>query len=315
MKYLTSSKSIKEELHKLFSNKGKKLAIVAFVGSKPTTLLPDGINNLHVICWPLAGGTHPDGIRQLISAGIKVSFCDDMHIKLFYREGAGVIIGSANLSTNALNGGQHEFCVFIDDEKFAIGTVLSQISPIYPVSEDNLSKLDLEHNIYTRKNPAANTSTTSKCPTFQEATRSAFPKKWKIATFSEDLPEEDVIELQDGLIATFGAPDWTNYHGIEEEHFKPGDFILQVEVSEKSGKAINKPRWLFVDHIAKITSTSVVVELTSTPKSTRPFEVNNEFSKAFKLAFNSGECPTMTDSNGFVTNDFASLIYSKLETH
>jgi hypothetical protein len=313
MKYLTSSRSIKTEINSLFSKEGNKMAIVAFVGKNPTALLPKGIKDLHVICWPLAGGTHPDGIRQLITAGIKVSFCNDMHIKLFYCKDGGAIIGSANLSASALNGGQHELCVLVDGKNFDIDGVLSQISPTHPVTEDSLAKLDTEHNIYIRRNPSADNSNAEKRTAFHEAMRSDFPKKWKLATFSGDLPEKEIGEMQEDLNGNFGTPDWNNYHGIEEEHFKPGDFILQVEVSEDSGKAINKPGWLYIDHIAKTSSTAVAVELTSTPKSIQPFATNNDFTKAFKLAFNSDNRPPLTYSNGFVTNEFINLIRSKYQ--
>lgn len=58
-----------------------RYAIVAFIGRQPLRLLSDP-KGLQVYCWPLAGGTHPEGIDALIIAGAKVFFVQHLHAKV-----------------------------------------------------------------------------------------------------------------------------------------------------------------------------------------------------------------------------------------
>lgn len=316
MEYLKDSRSIHVSIHKLFSTDHAKWAVVAFVGANPMALLPKNIKNLHVICWPEAGGTHPDGIRQLIEAGIKVSFCENMHIKLFYCEGLGVIVGSANLSARALlSKQQHEFAVFVDDPKFDIQSVLKNLGSIVPVNAESLAKLDIEHNVYSSKNPSADLPPSNKTTTFQEAMSVKFPKKWKLVTFISDLSEEKIHELEEDIKENYGSPIWKNYNEVDEGRFTEGDFVLQVKVKEKDGKTTrSKPEWLYVDYVARVSSTPVIVELRKTSKTNQPFAIDKAFERAFKSAFNAENDFCITDSDGYVTEDFIKSILAMLSS-
>jgi hypothetical protein len=264
----------------------------------PTQLLPEQLKNLHLICWPQAGGTDPNGIRMLLDQGVEVSFCDNLHSKVYYCEGKGVIIGSANLSTNAMFGTQHEFGVYIEDANFDIQGLLRNLGTISPVTAKSLAKLDREHNVHNRRNPRAPTNQSGKSQTFQDAMSTSIRKRLKIVTYSHDLSAADLIDLESGLRDTFGSYRWSNYNGIEESHFREGDFVLQVEVGDEDGRATNdKPRWLFVDHIAKIPSTHVLIELKKTQASSRPFKIDKPFEDAFRKAFNSRSWPKIVDSS------------------
>ncbi|MHB1798951.1 MAG: phospholipase D-like domain-containing protein [Vulcanimicrobiaceae bacterium] len=81
---------------------GRRIAIVAFVGRDACKFIGDP-KGLEVYCWPNGAATNPDGIRDLQDAGAKVYFVDRLHMKLFWSERGGYVIGSPNLSNNALD--------------------------------------------------------------------------------------------------------------------------------------------------------------------------------------------------------------------
>lgn len=62
---------------------------------------PKGVE---ILCWPKAGSTNPDALRDLINRGAIVKFVDDLHMKVYWSK-KGVVVTSANLSTNALGSG------------------------------------------------------------------------------------------------------------------------------------------------------------------------------------------------------------------
>lgn len=113
-KILKNSREIRKEIENLFSDPTRKrVACVAFVGGGVDEYLrkPKG---LELYCWNKVGGTDPDAIRDLREAGAKVWFVNNLHMKLYWAEGKGAIIGSANLSDNGLSGsGLHEMAVLL----------------------------------------------------------------------------------------------------------------------------------------------------------------------------------------------------------
>src|SRR5579872_6181884 len=52
--------------------------------------------------WPQPGGTNPAAIEALVAAGAHVHFVDRLHTKIYWSRAHGSLIGSANLTANAL---------------------------------------------------------------------------------------------------------------------------------------------------------------------------------------------------------------------
>ena len=84
---------------------GRRVILTAYVGGDPLTYIayPDGIK---VFCSNNPVGTNPDGVAQLIGAGCTVLFRASVCTQSYFgSERAGALIGSTNLSTNALGDG------------------------------------------------------------------------------------------------------------------------------------------------------------------------------------------------------------------
>ena len=92
---------------------GRRVAISAFVGDGARAFIRKPLG-VEIICWPRAGGTNPLELNRLKNAGAHISFADRLHMKVYWAAKRGAIVGSANLSTNALGaGGLKEFGVLL----------------------------------------------------------------------------------------------------------------------------------------------------------------------------------------------------------
>ena len=114
IKVLRNSSEIRKAVWQLFSApKTRRVALVAYVGAHAQEYLPYPAG-IDLICWDKEGSTDPDAIRTLRSLKVNVSFARNLHMKVFWAEGRGVIIGSANLSDNGLSdNGLHEAAVLL----------------------------------------------------------------------------------------------------------------------------------------------------------------------------------------------------------
>jgi hypothetical protein len=88
----------------LAAKNGRRYAIVAFVGRDALDFVHEP-KGLIVYCWPNVAATNPDGIKGLIGKGAKVYFVDRLHMKLFWSERGGAVVGSCNLTQNGLGDG------------------------------------------------------------------------------------------------------------------------------------------------------------------------------------------------------------------
>lgn len=285
MNYLFNSSEIKKQLTSLFSGGGEKWAIVAFVGYNALDHLPSQVSELSVVCWPHAGGTDPDGVRRLMDNGIKVYFCESLHHKIYWRQGAGLIVGSANLSDNGLgNGDQHEFGIYCDYKNFDIKHALKNLE-YELVTQKTLDKLDLEY----ARNDKSDDSKPRTSLTFPEADKTKFPRKWKLVTWIEDRVNEDFI--RDEIKANFNCFEWDDIDIKRDSSFEVGDFVLTVRTDKKNNIIKTKyVEWLIVDHIIKSEGEDTWVlaqvkelDASSTPP---PFAIDSTFKKHLKKAFN-----------------------------
>lgn len=288
MHYLRNSQEIKKQLSSLFSEVGEKWAVVGFVGYNALDHLPSRVSDLSVVCWPKAGGTNPDGVRRLIDHGISVYFCDRLHHKIYWRKDAGLIVGSANLSENALgDAGLYEFGVYCDDNKFDIHQVLDALS-YAQVTPDALAKLDVEHAAQARQKDKSGDNTSRADSTFLEAIKTKHPKKWKLVTWSEPRKSNDHIRAE--VETHFNTRNWINDNDVDSNNFQIGDFVLQVKTNDDGIIERANGRWLFVDHIVLKRGARAVVQVNKLDNRTPPpFVIDGTFKKHLKEAFNATE--------------------------
>ena len=305
MSYLHNSKEIKNKLTKLFSVEGEKWAIVGFVGYNALDHLPPNISDLSVVCWPKAGGTNPDGIRRLIANGINVFFCDRLHHKVYWTKNTGLVIGSANLSDNALgDSGLHEFAVYCDDNTFDINKILKELN-YKEVTYEALATLDIEHTAHYRSHNLSSDNTLhAELIKFTQAYGISYPKKWKIVCWSEHRLNNDLIQAE--VENQFHTKEWTNDNDVESQSFQPGDLVLQIKIDNNGDIERANGCWLIVDHVIEQSKgEGVIVQIKPTDKSLIPFDVDSDFKKHFKKVFNlKNDWKDICDGDGFVLDSF-----------
>jgi hypothetical protein len=115
---ITRTKELRERIAGILSRgSGRRVALVAFVGADALRFAPEP-EGLEVYCWPNKVATNPDGVRALINAHAKVYFVDRLHMKAYWSSKGGCLIGSPNLSANALDetvSGLHEIGWYSED--------------------------------------------------------------------------------------------------------------------------------------------------------------------------------------------------------
>ncbi len=287
LKILYNSSQIRKEITRLFSApRCRRVAIVAFVGDGAESYLPKP-KGLHLICWPKAGGTNPNAIRQLIKRNVKVSFVDSLHMKVYWAEGRGAIITSANLSTNALGSGDlKEVGVLLSDEDLDIDYLISSLKLRNP-SKKELSNLDRLHDLFYVKNPPMRKK--RHVPTFKTWYQSIAPRLWKLGwadergTFSRSAKE---IAKQDyGL-----SPYW--FVACKKNDFRKEDWVLTFMLQNNAATEL---AWMFVDYIVPVAkndkraySSEYPFQAVQVGKRSRypipPFGIDTVFRKAFTKA-------------------------------
>lgn len=138
----------------LFRDPGKnqrRVVAVAYVGDDAPSLLPDPAG-IEIICSPTAGATSASAIGKLNEKGALVSFAERLHMKVYWSEGRGCLVTSANLTRNAMGrGGLHEAGVLLSDRDVPIDKILTSIGKLTPARGSALTKLERE----TRAHDAA----------------------------------------------------------------------------------------------------------------------------------------------------------------
>jgi hypothetical protein len=154
---LTADAIVERVQYVLEAPEGERYAIVAFIGARPLTWIKKP-KDLHIYCWPSAGGTHPDGVDSLVKKGANVAFVEHLHSKVYHSE-RGTVVGSANLSSNAFDGMLTETAVYLPPGAFPIEEQLDRLTrglcaPRTDEFARRLAKLRIDHNAYLQRNPA-----------------------------------------------------------------------------------------------------------------------------------------------------------------
>jgi hypothetical protein len=302
--YLSSPVEIRNAIQETFSGPGEKWVVVGYVGRNGYEQLENRVSNLSVVCWPLAGATHPDGIRKLIRAGIKVYFCAGLHSKVYWAKDRGLIVCSANLSQNGLASiRQHEFGVYIDDRGYDIQNILSGL-PYRKVTPAALHLLDSQHASLPMK-AADSDEKQSTSPTFLEYLVEPMRRKWKITSW--DTLRKNDKQIKADANAQYGVTSVENDNDDEEEILGRGDFVYQVKVN-KDGyiDEVRESCWLRVEMLSKQDGIQVAVQIYPLKAGTPPpFKVDLKFRRAFKGVFNEYDnWRSVCDRKGYAKGTF-----------
>jgi hypothetical protein len=247
MRILYTSSDIRKAIAKLLTtSNGRRVVISAFVGSGAEIYLPKP-QGIELVCWPKAGSTNPNAIRELIRRGVKVLFADQVHIKLYWTSDRGAVITSANLSSGAFGaGGQIEFGVFLEAGKVDIDRVLQQVKA-QPVSDKALLKLEREHHDYIKRNPTE-TIRVTKVRDFNDWFESVAREPWKFTKW-DVAPIRLSSTAKRLLKEEFGNTTCNSWMAANWGDYRDNDWILRLrETSKRLGAA----SWMFAHRVVLV---------------------------------------------------------------
>lgn len=242
---LYTSSDLRKSIRSLFIEKHKnkrRVVCVAYIGADCMDFIPYA-KNLEVYCWPQAGGTNPIGLNRLLKAGAKVFFIDGLHTKVYWTDGVGAVVTSANLSRNALEEGNLlELGIYLEDSSLVnIEQILNQ-RPKREAKKAEINRLKKRSDLLSGLLASA-TSNVSSPVTFEEWYSSPIKMPWKLAWTDEgDYPlTQSSEEYVEGNYSGSKATDWSH---ARKDEYKPGDWLLCFSID--TGKVYG---WMFITDV------------------------------------------------------------------
>jgi len=221
----------------------RRVAITAFVGDGARAFIrnPKG---LEIVCWPKAGGTNPLELRRLKKAGARIRFADRLHMKVYWAAKRGVVITSANLSTNALGAGDlKEFGVLLPATSVGIDDVIESLRT-RSFNKHEMDRLEREHRKLMarkqrsyRKPEKVSYSEWFELPVRPEWTLGWYDIRGEFAREAKDIARADFYQKSPYTFVSCGKGDYRN-----------ADWVLSFRLNAKGADA---PEWIYVDFMAK----------------------------------------------------------------
>lgn len=248
-KLLPSSKAIRLALSQLFTKatrKRRRVILSAYVGAEAPSLLPD-VDRIELYCWPQAGATNPHALRTLESKGVKISFADRLHMKVYWVAGKGAVIGSANLSTNALGvGGLSECGVLIPARDVEIDALIRSVSH-RPMTEPLLAKLQKQHDLFWSRNRALVKRSAAPTPPQSFSQWAARPRSfpWRLTWW--DFEGNEAESTAKAVEHDFGSELDDFIDCTKNNQFTEGDWVLLYQCLKNNRPG--KLSWFFISGI------------------------------------------------------------------
>jgi hypothetical protein len=252
MRLLTSAREMRAAIrHVLAPERRQRVVAVAFIGSDALRFLPNP-RGIEIYCWPKAGGTNPYAVKQLLQAGAIVKFVEHLHMKLYSSADGGAVIGSANLTDNALGEGGLIECGISIGKGFVDGHALLKKLSIVRDFDARLRRLYKEHVAFYQNNPLSKTSkrggtTVGRRPSipfmrWYEGGASKQPWRWGWYTEDGFAPSDATSRLADET----GSVKYWRFLSVKRRNtLTPDEFTLNLLVQEMAnGKVkIRHPAW------------------------------------------------------------------------
>lgn len=236
MKILTEARQIRAAVREVLDDAaGERVVAVAFVGGDALSFLtsPRGVT---VYCWPQPGGTNPSAIDQLLRAGAQVYFVQGLHAKVYWSRKRGTLIGSANLTANALGeGGLREAMVWLPPGAFEIQPFVKSLKAVRDF-DDKLKWLHQAHVHFLQRNPPRRAPRGSRpqVPSFRLWFSGGRRRAdWRLGWYEQDaVAPRDAI---DALESETGSRRFATFLGAERaSDLKAGVFTLSFQVRQIS---------------------------------------------------------------------------------
>lgn len=243
---LYSSLAVKNKVLELMKDDTcKRVIVVAFVGIDAEEYLekPKGIQ---LICWPHPGSTNPESLVRLEKLGVKIEFCDRLHMKIYHSSRHGTIVASSNLTNNAFGeNGLKEAGVFLNKYEFNIDRIINSLERRKP-NEEDFKKLWEAYDNNINNIRGGKSSRKRKYSEWVEDPISRKP--FKLAVYIEtndEYPDEVINEAN-----KFGLNEPLDSFYCTNVDFNVGDWLLCVQVINKT--ITGKLSWMFVESKVKL---------------------------------------------------------------
>lgn len=307
--FLTRTADIRSRIREILKpSNGRRIAIVAFVGRDACQFIGDP-KGLEVYCWPNPAATNPDGVRDLIRAGAKVYFVDRLHMKVFWSKGGGYLVGSPNLSSNALDDSLASFllesAVFESSSDSLTAEALLEQLKRRGIQEATPALIrKLEDDYYSR--PAYRRATS-----VEETPRSTFGEylsdpnaqpfafaSWYSKDKSSKLERERALTYRDQQLGTTSKSnrDYVKDSVITKLDKHP-KWVLTIRITG-GGQRIGKPEWLYAHTSAPYYSSNVLIQVAGVAHPPPPFELDSDGFRSRFEAYLKHRWPSLYSAEG-----------------
>lgn len=256
MRVLTEKTEIRSAIQQVLSDpKDERIVLVAYVGAGALDFLPKP-KGVKIFCWPQAGGTNPKAVSDLLRKGADVQFVKRLHAKVYWSRTKGAVVGSANLTENALGErAQHEVAVALKSDAVDMKQLLTKLNVIRD-RDAALKRLWKQHNeFYSKlgKRGSGGARSSEPIPTFAEwyATRTGGPS-WRLSFYTrEGKPADDATKK---YWSETGYGDYAYFLSTErDDALEKRAFALALRVPKKGRLQLKKAEleWWMPDYMTK----------------------------------------------------------------
>jgi hypothetical protein len=247
VKLLTTPAAIRAAIRQVLSDpRDERVVAVAYVGADACDYIPSP-SGLRVFCWPQPGGTNPHGVAALRKAGADVDFVDRLHAKVFWSRQGGTILGSPNLSSNALGeAGLVESAIWLPPGAVDIESFLASLS--HRTLADFTTKLQWLYQAHVRfaqRNALARQAgrRRQRLRTFDEWAADDARPEWRLGTYEVDeAPPDDAVRA---LEEETGSSRFVTYRGtMTKNSLAIGVFTLECRITaSRKGIRLTQLNW------------------------------------------------------------------------
>jgi hypothetical protein len=242
---LATQTAIRRGIRDVFADRRqRRVAFVAFVG-RGAQVYTGNPKGLTVVCWPRAGGTNPHAVEALRRKGAHVYFADRLHMKVYWSP-RGAIIGSPNLSSNALGAGDLRECaVRVPSTRVDVDALWRSLDP-RPVDRSSLAKLHEEHAEYRRRNKSPGRQSQPR-RTFADWHRDGSRERWAFSWWDSVAK---AAKRARALAAEFGSDTVENFVACGKGELSKDTWVLLGKKSTRGMFA--NPQWLYVHGVVLV---------------------------------------------------------------
>lgn len=228
MEILATSQQISDKIRWVLGDAhDERIALVAFVGYDAAKFL-DNPKGIQLYCWLKVPGTNPNGLRSLLSKDVDLFAVKNLHMKLYWSRKRGAVLGSANLSANALeNGVQLELAVYLPPKTIDVKRLMKRFVAIR-IDGPMIDDFQKRYNLYPLHNQDDIVPFSSNFLDWCDLKpiETPFRLYW---WWDEALPPNDVLKV---LKQETGSDYNLGFiNSMSKKDYEPGEWVLSFKES------------------------------------------------------------------------------------